>query len=238
MIIAGCNKHTRISNANAIEIFKAEQAYADRLLNNPEVQTALADIDGDPIETIENIRLLAESGEKALEPVKDMLAIEATFLGIGDAEPVTPDADLEAIMADPIKAMGRIDFRTELANEEVKHHPAKRFLDSPLKKAAAGIIGTLMAAATAYFGINKINGLKNIVASVTEDRDKHKALAKNSIHYAKDVEAHARNESLTGDALQQAIDKSRANSMQDQLKHGINEHMAIVMGQVKEERKS
>ena len=238
LFLSGCNKHTRISNLNTIEILKAEQAYADRLLNDPEVQSALADLEGDPIKNIEHMRLIAESGEKALQPVKDMLAIESTFLGLGDAESVEPDADLEAIMTDPIKAMGRIDFRTELANEEVKHHPSKRFLDSPLKKAAAGIIASLMAAATAYFGISKINSLKSIVSSVTEDRDKHKMLAKNSIHYAKDIEAHARDESLKGDALKQAINNSRNNSMQDQLKNGINTHMSLVMGEVKEERKS
>ena len=236
--LVGCNKNVRISNENAIVLFQAQQQMATDLINNEEVKSALSEVgtpDNNPLKTIDAIRAIATSGEKALIPVRDYMQLEAEFLWMG-GDPVKADVTPEQVVASPQSTLATVDFRTKMANQDVKHHWMAKIVNNPYVAWGGGIVAIITTLASTYLGVSKFKGLKTLAQTAMAEAEQHRQVAKNAIHYAKDIEEVASDETIKGEALKTKIRDTRLNSMTSQHKNGIAETMDAVMGEVKRER--
>lgn len=242
---AGCKTtNVRISLKNVDKVMSYQIAEADKLGKSDKMLTASPEVK----EFIQEMSAIGHATKNAIKAPDKLLEQQTRFWGFGEAEKVEADITPDGLKTNFKGEIAKMEFRSELALNDVDNGwlatIVRNMQDQSWSLWLLGIASTVM---TSGAGALVVGSIRKKIRTAREERDVaatenelNKKVAKNAIHYGKDMEVIARSSGdgeVKREHIEELIEKRRTVSMLDQHREGTVNHMVILHGEVKIERK-
>lgn len=238
VLFTGCGTlHTRTALENVNILMQYQVEVSQELGQSDEMLTA-----GPKVKKfIQEMNAIGRVSQDGILPAKELLDNHTKILGLGKADKVEADISIEGLKKDFPGEIGQVKFRNKMAIKEVRNGWFAKILKTMQQESwRMWLFGIASTFFTGGIGLTIFKKARAKLKAITQENEINKKVAKNAIHYGKDMEVIAKS---SGDAevsakdIDAAIEARRTKSMLDQHREGTVNHMNQLHGEVKIERK-